>query len=164
MGQPHICPDAKMGCGSFEPAVRYAGPPVGSVLQRLTRLPGAIEVKLLRKSENRTAAEEREGKGKGGGQEWNELWGRTGRQKRAGGGGGDMREAGQREEERRDGACEGKVNERQQGLIKTSHLAAILKIKARNWEERGGGMCLKAAWKEAGGLEGCSPLSLSWPN
>lgn len=56
-----------MGCGSFEPAVRYAGLPVGSVLQRLTRLPGAIEVKLLRKSENRTAAEEREGKGKGGG-------------------------------------------------------------------------------------------------
>lgn len=42
---------------------------MGSVLQRLTQLPEAIEVKLLRKSENRTAAEERKGKGRGGGQE-----------------------------------------------------------------------------------------------
>lgn len=40
---------------------------MGSVLQRLTQLPEAIEVKLLRKSENRTAAVERKGKGRGGG-------------------------------------------------------------------------------------------------
>lgn len=44
----------------------------------------------------------------------------------------EMREAGQSEEERRDDVCEGKVNERQRGLIKTSHLSTILKIKARN--------------------------------
>lgn len=59
----------KMCCSSFEPAVRYTSPPVGPVLQRLTQLPAAIQVKLLRKSENRTAAVARKGKGRGGGQE-----------------------------------------------------------------------------------------------
>ncbi len=36
-----------------------------SVIQCLTLLPEAIEVKLLRKSKNRTTGEEREEKGKG---------------------------------------------------------------------------------------------------
>lgn len=44
----------------------------------------------------------------------------------------EMREAGQSEEERRDDACGGKVNERQRGLVKTSNLSTVLKIKARN--------------------------------
>lgn len=161
--RPRICPDAKMCCSSFEPAVRYASPPVGSVLQRLTQLPEAIEVKLLSKSENRTAAEERKGKGRGGGQEWNELWGRKGRQKRAGGG-ETWRKQGSGKRRGEDGACEGKVNGRQHWLVKTSYLPKIFEIRARNWKEWRGGICLKAALKEVEGLEGCSPLSLSWPN